>query len=113
MSDLLALGFWPWLLAAAHAFAASVYFVPRLIHGRAGSGTLRFYCLWSIGGAAAVAVLAGLIEASNTGLLAKRDTAEIAMLAIWLAVFGAIIGFVPTSATFKLPSGGGKNGNRK
>jgi hypothetical protein len=112
MSDLLALGFWPWLLAAAHAFAASVYFVPRLVRGRAGSGTLQFYYAWSIGGAAVVAVLAGLIEASNIGLLAKRETADVVMLAIWLAVGGAVVGFVPTSAAFKLPQGGG-DGNRK
>jgi hypothetical protein len=112
MSDLLALGFWPWLLAAAHAFAASVYFVPRLIHGRGGSGTLQFYFAWSIGGAAVVAVLAGLIEASNIGLIAKRETAEVVMLAIWLAIGGAAVGFVPTSAAFKLPSGGGGNNRR-
>lgn len=113
MSDLLALGFWPWLLAAAHAFAASVYFVPRLLHGRGGASTLRFYYVWSIGGAAVVAVLAGLIEASNTALLAKRETADIVMLAIWLAVGGAMVGFVPTSAAFKLPQGGGKDDNRR
>jgi hypothetical protein len=113
MSDLLALGFWPWLLAAAHAFAASVYFVPRLIHGRGGSGTSQLYYAWSIGGAGVVAMLAGLIEASNSGLLAQRETADIVMLAIWLAVIGAIIGFVPTSAAFKLPQGGSTDGNRR
>lgn len=113
MGDLLALGLWPWFLAAAHAFAASVYFVPRLIHGGGGRGTLQLYYVWAIGGAAAVATLAGLVEASNAGLLARRETGDIVTLAVWLAVIGAAIGFVPTSAAFKLPLGGDKNRDRR
>lgn len=100
METLLALGFWPWALAFAHAFAAAVFFMPR----QAGAKTKPplFFYVWSLGGAAVVAVAAGMVEASNAGLLAGRDSADIAALVALVAGLGAAIGLLPTLAARKL-----------
>lgn len=108
METLLSLSLWPWFLAAAHAFAATLFFAPGVLQGRARSGPTAFFYVWAIGGAAVVAVLAGVIEQSNAGLLAGRDTAGVLELIALLAVFGAMAGLLPMMAAVNLPAFGQK-----
>ena len=98
------LSLWPWFLAAAHSFAATIFFAPRLLRGASTSHLSALFYIWSLGGAAAIAVLVGVIEKANAGLLAGRGTSDMVEMIAVLALFGALAGIVPMIGAIKLPT---------
>ena len=99
---LLHLSFWPWIIGAVVSLVVAVVTIERPVGGIYISPGLALY-----GSGAVAVILAGLIEASGSGLLVGKSIWDILEAALGLGLFSLISSFAASfpAALFRKSTG--------